>query len=410
VQNQCGAFYRFGGRWHFFPIATHRADYVRNALTAGGIDRYPVVDGGMMNRVDDYSYDAADEILRQATARCFPAGSPYLMPTERLTNGVGVVTGTAADTRPWGAAPPPGGWPVNTPLGYGGSDTTFTPTLRTCTFPQVSDPAPWTCAGPVDLGRWRAFGGSAVAGVPATVRQATELPYLWPLHANRNAASRGVVSVDGSVYVSGTVRGRVTVRVAGQATIVDRLVYDSDPNGSSAACVDQLGVLAVGDVLVVEGMTTRIRRVGEPGFLGLSLASSTSGAFGGETRFTMHGSFMSLTGTVGVENPGLSMGTAAAQLPCPDNGALSTESNGGCLALTGGAVMRTYTPLYTNAANSGHRYYGVPDRCQATTRRPPFFPLTNRYTPVRTLEIEPSQANTPAKIRAILMRLKGAAL
>jgi hypothetical protein len=53
------------------------------------------------------------------------------------------------------------------------------------------------------------------------------------------------------------------------------------------------------------------------------------------------------------------------------------------------------------------RYFGATDRCQSTTRRPPFFPLTNRYTFVRALEIDASQANTPAKIRALLQRLKG---
>ena len=71
--------------------------------------------------------------------------------------------------------------------------------------------------------------------------------------------------------------------------------------------------------------------------------------------------------------------------------------------------MRTYTPLY-NGSNTGMRWAGVPDRCQGTTRRPPFFPLTNRYTAVRALEIHPSLANSPAKVRALLLRLKGKSL
>ena len=51
-----------------------------------------------------------------------------------------------------------------------------------------------------------------------------------------------------------------------------------------------------------------------------------------------------------------------------------------------------------------------PETAQNSTQRPPFFPLTNRYRFVRTLEVEPSQANTPAKIRTLLMRLKGKTL
>jgi hypothetical protein len=130
---------------------------------------------------------------------------------------------------------------------------------------------------------------------------------------------------------------------------------------------------------------------------------------GGEDRFSANGAWMSLTGTVGVENYGSTMGATTDQMRCPEDGGTSTRSNGGCLALTGGAIMRTYTPLY-DGTSTGFRYLGAPDRCQSTTRRPPFFPLTNRYVRVRTLEVEPSQANSPTKIRALLMRLKGQSL
>jgi hypothetical protein len=413
IQNQCGAFYRFDGRWHFFPVATHRANYVRNALTAGGAGRYPVVSGGMMNRLDDYTYAATEEILLLPTARCFPAGSPYLMPAERLTNAAGVVTGTAADVLPWGRSAPPGGWPASAPNGYGGSDTTFTEHVRACTFPTVSDPAPpWACTGPVNLGSWRTFPVAWPWGaVPAAVRQAGELNNLWPLSPPYNTTSRGVVSSAGPVYVSGDVRGRVTLRVAGRASIIDRLRLHNDPNDPALSqCADQLGLLAVGDVLVLEGMTSRVRRIGESALFGLALGANTSLMLGGEPRFTLQGTFMSLTGTVGVENSSIMMGATTEQLPCPEDGAASTETNGGCFALTGSAIMRRYSPLGSATAYSGYRLYAAPDACQATERRPPFFPLTNRYRLERTLEIEPSLANTPARIRTILMRLKGRAL
>jgi len=411
IQNQCGAFYRTGGRWHFFPVSTHRADYVRDVLTAGGPGRYPVVNGGMMNRLDDYSYEAVEEILSLPTARCFPAGSPYLMPAERLTNAAGVVTGTNADVIPFGASPPPGGWPAGSSNGYGGSDTTFTWRVRTCTFPEYDDPSPWTCSGARDLGSWRTFGGTS-ASIPSTVRQAGELAYLWPLSPVLNPASRRVVSSSGPLFVSGVASGNVTLRVAGRVSIVDRLQLRNDPNGPDvAACADQLGVVAVGDVLVVEGLTSRVRRVGDPTLLGLALGGNVTAALGGESRFTIQAHLMSLTGTVGAENADDTMGAGSAQLPCPDDGGLSTLTNGGCFALTGGAAMRRFSGLYANStSNSGYRYLGTPDRCQATDRRPPFFPLTNRYMEVRTLEIEPSLANTPARIRALLMRLKGRAL
>ena len=397
IQNQCGAFYLRVGRWHFFPIATHRAAWARPIITATGGSNYPLVSNSRMNRLDDYDYDAVEELLRNVeTARCFPAGSPYLMPTERFTNSLGVMTGNAAaDTVPFG---------VVTGTGYGGSDTTFTATVHTCTISATSSPTGRCVAGTRGpLGVWRAFGGTAITGVPASVRQAAELPYLWPYAIARNPHSRGVVSASaGPLYVSGEVRGSVTLRVAGRATLIDRLRYHADPNDpSNAACDDQLGLLATGDVLVVDGLMTRVRRIAAP-----SGGPREDALLGGETRFTVHGSLMSLTGTVGVENPGIAMGAPSAQRECPDAAGGSTRSNGGCFALTGGAAMRRYSELHAGSTG-GYRYFGATDRCQSTDRRPPFFPLTNRYRVIRTLEIEPSQADTPAKIRAILMRLKG---
>lgn len=406
VQNQCGAFYLRAGRWHFFPVSTHRRGYAYTILVTTAAGAYPQVTATTMNQMDDLDLNAVLTILGQPTSRCFPAGSPYLMPSERMTSPSGIVTGTAADTVPFGTVAPPGGWPASAPYGYGGNDTTFTVRPRQCT---ISGFGNWRClAGShFDVGSWRAFGGTALSSAPDSVIQALELPYLWPLHAAHNANARGVVSAtSGPLYVSGVVAGPVTLRVAGRAAIVDRLSYAHDPNDpDEAACTDRLGLLATGDVLVVSGLTSRVRRVAT--FFG----SSLSAHLGGEPRLTIHGSLMSTTGTVGVELPTATQGSNPGQIPCPDNGPNSSESNGGCLAITGGSAMRTYSAVYSGAyANSGFRTLHTPDRCQATQQRPPFFPLTNRYTFVRSLEVDASQANTPAKIRALLMRLKGRAL
>ena len=64
---------------------------------------------------------------------------------------------------------------------------------------------------------------------------------------------------------------------------------------------------------------------------------------------------MSLTGTVGVEQPSVTQGSNSAQLPCPDDGANSTNSNGGCLAITGGVSMRTFTSVYSSSVSNSAR-------------------------------------------------------
>lgn len=406
VQNQCGAFYLRSGRWHFFPVSAHRRPYAYSVILSSLATSYPQVSVGTMNQMDDEDLNAVTTILGQPTARCFPSGSPFLMPSERMTDASGAVTGTAADTVPFGVVPPPGGWPASAPNGYGGSDTTFTVRARQC---RVLATGTGRCfAGTLfDVGAWRPFPGTPIASAPDSVLQAIERPYLWPLHGSRNAGARGVVSVtSGPVHVSGVVAGAVTLRVAGRVSLVDRLTYAQNPNDPGvAACTHRLGLLATGDILVVSGLTSRVRRISD--FFGGSLSAQ----LGGEPAFTMHGNFMSLTGTVGVELPSQVMGTNGAQLPCPEDGPSASDSNGGCLRVVGGVSARFLSNLYSSGvARSGVRPYHVSDRCQATQRRPPFFPLTNRYTFVRSLDVDPNLANTPTEIRALLVRLKGKAL
>jgi len=396
VQNQCGAFYLRGGQWQFFPVATHRAAWARNVIRATGAANFPAVTNPTMNAMDDSSYAATNTILSQSTARCFPAGSPYLMPTERMTNATCQVTGTAADVFPYGTAAS-GCFPSGTP--YGGLDTTFTAIARTCGIR-----ANGQCSGGTSslLGTWRAFGGTPVSGIASTVRQANELPFLWPITKPSNANSAGVMRITGNVFLSGRVRGAVTVMVDGSPRIIESLTQVSDPSSSETVpCADQLGIVAVGDILVADNAMLRAKRIG-----GFPPLQSFIRHLGGSRDVQIHAQLMSLTGTVGVENPANSALSGNA-LPCPDGTTANTA--GGCFRLVGGAAMRRYSALHAGA-NTGLRWAGLSDRCSNSGQRPPLFPLTSRYTLLRSLEIAPIQANNPTKIRALLMRLKGQVL
>lgn len=396
VQNQCGAFYYRSGRWQFFPVAVHRTSWARAIINQTGGSNFPSVNNPTMNGLDAYDGPSTIGILSQPTARCFPAGSPFLMPAERKTNQFGVVTGTAADTVPWGVAPGTGT--------YGGVDTTFTAQSRTCLINTTSATSNGRCvAGTLaTLGSWRAFPGTAVTGIADTVRQAAELPYLWPLGGTRNTASRGVVrSTSGPLFVSGVHRGRTTLSVSGDVAIVDQLEQVNEPGDPSVeACTDQLGIVAVGDVLVADNALFRAKRIGS------TIFSSLTKHLGGTREVAVHAQLMSLTGTVGTQGANV-VAVNNTLLSCPADA--GGNSAGGCFKLAGGAVMQTYSQLY-DGSNTGLRWAGVPDACAATTRRPPFFPLTNRYTVVRSVEVEASQANTPPKIRTLLLRLKGKTL
>jgi hypothetical protein len=395
VQNQCGAFYYRNLRWHFIPVATHRQSWFNNPtdglLEGTGASNYPMVPPGQRADYIGYDYATTQRILSWPTARCFPAGSPFLMPAERFTNNVCVQTGTGADIFPFGAAPT-GCFPAGK---YGGKDTTFTASVRRCAYD-----ASGTCIATDSLGSWRSFpGGNAASGIPSTVRQANELPRLWPLAAPRNANARGLVRVTGGpIFISGTVAGQVTVMVDGRAEIIDQLTYAGRPAPTDTdACPDQLGLIATGDILVADNAITRGRSI-------TSASTSFSRHLGSIPSMSVHGHLMSLTGTVGVANPS---GAGLAPQACAQVSA--SNSSGGCWYLVGSAAMARFSPP-SGGTNAGLHWAGSPTRCMAANRRPPFFPLASSYTPVRTLEVAPAQANTPAKITALLMRLKGKAL
>lgn len=396
LQNQCGAFYLRDGRWSFFPVATHRANWARAIIEGTDAGDYPAVSSSNMSLMNDWEWYAPALVLLQPTARCFPAGSPYLMTTERMTNAAGVVTGTAADTVPFGVVTPAGGWPASAPLGYGGSDTTFTPRSRTCRISTGGTSGRCNSGTISTLGTWRAFGGTPLTSVTGGVRQAVELPYLWPIDASRNAASRGIVHVSaGPIFVSGEVRGAVTLLVAGRVLLIDALTAPEQANQGLHDCADRLGIVATGDILVADNGLTRGRRIG------FGSSSFMTRHFGGRREARIDANLMSLGGTVGVENPSVS---GVSPQACPHDG--SAVTSGGCFNLHGGAAMRVMTPLF-GGSNSGFLYAGTPGDCLNRATRPPFFPLTNRYTFVRSLEIAPSLANSPSKIRTLLRQLKG---
>ncbi len=402
VQNQCGASYLRAGRWHFIPVATHRANWAKNLILATGAANFPPENAPGVNAMDDYDYSSTFNVLSQSTARCFPAGSPFLLSTERMTNASGVVTGGVADTVPFGVVTPPGGWPADAPYGYGGNETTFTARSRTCRVSTGGNSG--RCDGGTlsTLGNWVAFPGTAVSGIGSTIRQAAELPFLWPLAPTRNAASRRVMRASaGPLFVSGEVAGSLLLKVDGPVRIIERITRATTRNDpSTASCDGQFGVLAQGDVLVANNALTRGRRFSESN----GSFSSFARHLGPETDVALDAHLMSLTGTVGVEG---ASGSGIVPQSCPHGE--TNNSSGGCLRVTGSMVMRTFSQLQSGGT-AGLRYAGSRDPCENARRRPPFFPLTNRYGFVRTLEIAPSQANTPAKIRALLLRLKGLAL
>jgi hypothetical protein len=406
LQNQCGAGYWINGRWQFFPVSTFRAVWVdslirQNATTTQGGATKLFASSAALAPLVAGTQAAVAAILGQtntgANPRCYPAGDPHLMLAERFTNSAGAysaVAPTAADSVPFGVV-------VTVPShAYGGDDTTFTPWARDCAL--ITATQTGRCqAAPADLGHWRPWTGTLIPAPPTAVRQANERAYLWPMFKPYNLNAKGVIYSGGRIYMSGVLRGNVTVYAMGQVVFIDDLKYDIDPSSSAALCRNFLGVIARDSVMLADNAMNRPRTV----------AAGINYLLSENQDFFLHGVTMSLNGTVGVENFAGTLATTtsagvSAPIKCPKT-APNYATSGGCVNQTGGVIEQTISATYTGSANSGLRENRTVDPCQLTNRKPPFFPSTGRYVDNKYYEIDPVNVDTWAQVKNFYARLRG---
>src|SRR3990172_1455621 len=389
--NQCGLMVTIAGRKEFFPVARFREAWVTTRVQ---LSTSPVINAGDANQMDDGNTGAYKKILGYGVgfSRCFPAGSPYLMLTERYVTA-GCVVSTAAVT-PWAWGATAAGCGAGTQ--YGGQDTTFTPTVTRCMISQALTSG--ICTGTqVALGAWRAWTGTALPGIMHRVIQAVEVPFLWPLFKPYNLSAKGVIhSTSGPLFVSDTVRGNITLYVLGNVILIDDLVYDQDPVILTAICRNFLGIIAQNNVMIADNALNRPR----PDSATTTPAAAVAWRFFGSPQATLHMVTMSLTGTVGVEN------YAGTQVTSPAVQCQGYPQSGGCINQTGGVIEKLISATY-NGNNTGFRENRSVDPCQLTNRRPPFFPATGRYLDNKYFEIDPVNVDTWTEVKNFYSRLRG---
>ena len=426
---QCGLLATIGGKKQFFPVTRFREPWVRKLVITSTAPIVSAADTTKMRVMSTSSFapnspdtTAIKLILGYGTgySRCFPAGSPYLMLSERYvdnTCGGGVVPiqidSNVAHTTvyPWGAS----GAGCGAATWYGGQDTTFTVNVRRCiqydTLPAPSGNGVCFNSGGgagtvmVRLGSYRAFPGTSTANPPASVLQAVQTPYLWPISTTYNAASRGVIyaSSTNPLFVSDTVRGFVTLYAHGRIVLVDDLVYDKDPTASDALCRNFLGVIADTNIKVANSALNFPRR--DPG------GGAGTYRFWGTPNFTLHGALLALStytasanrnGTIAIEDSSVNAVTSPA-LTC--NG---TNTSGGCFNHTGSEAMKTFRQMNSGAGTGLIRNL-TRDPCtaQQTNRHPPFYPLTGKYVGYKWYEADPRYTSTWAQIKTYLATLRG---
>lgn len=373
IQNQCGAFYQRGGTWQFFPVATHRAAWASALISAAGTPAAPVPASGDFT---DHGSNAVRAILSQPTARCFPAGSPYLVNTERFTDGsgnVGVGNGFNWTFGARGTAQ------------YGGQDTTFTLAARTCTIEDNGGNSGDRCdnnGNTEALGTWRTL--SAVAGREALARLDT---------LGRGA----VLHFSDDIWLSGTIAGHVTVATRGDARIIDAITYASGPNATRDDCTSMFGVVADNDIDIMDNAMLKRSRVG----FGWQTNRNTLTSLGGAEGVLLHGAFFSLRDSFGPEANDEQQGNNNDQYLCE-----GTRYSMGCVRHSG-AVAMDDPRAFSDGTGEGGRYVLTRDACFDAGFRPPMYPMTNRYRTLRAVDVRPASILGVNGVPNYFARLQG---
>lgn len=319
----------------FFPasvmvVGGWARDYLRDFWATGA----PATWQAQADAVVD---DTNIQYMARAGARCFPGGHPHLVAVERDANGLAAGF-TAAQAR------------------KGGDDTTHT-------FVGAR-------------GRWTPWPGVVEPRLAAANAHPIDAGYMFPIYRGLNPGAKGVVRVNGTVAVSGNVRGRLTLYAEnGNIVILDDFRYSSDP--AVGRCVDIMGMIATLDVVVADNGILTPRDIG-----------------GGVWRFfddtpggvDIHAVIMALETSFRVQN----------YANMPDRATVCGTSNAGrgCLNLAGGIIMdrRGLVATFGSGGVTGYVKRYSYDRCAAISP-PPYFPTTGKYIDNRYYEVDPSDFN-----------------
>lgn len=313
----CGASYRTtpGGAKKFFPASVHGTAWFKAALQAGGMSS---------SAATDTSNASLSTIMAKSTARCYLGGDPRLVAEERNSGSF-----TTAQKQ------------------KGGEDTTF------------------TAVGA--RGYWLRWPGTVDSRL---VTRRKDAAYLFPIYRGQNPGTKGVIYANGTVGVSGVLRGRVTIYASGTIVLLDDLRYATDP--SLGRCADILGLLAGTNITVADNA-----------LLGAQSISSGWKNFDDTKDVFLHGVVMALNTSFGAEN--WSTGPSNA------NDCEGVNNGRGCLYLTGGIIQESRGAVGTTSGYGYIKRYSY-DRC-ARFRPPPYFPTTGRFVDNRYYEIDPVRFN-----------------
>ncbi len=350
-QDNCGAAYVFksGTKAMFVPMSEHfKGWFIRALLLAPGYNQA---------RVDSVSntakYSAAvlqKNILSQSSARCYPGGDPNLRAVELRSESA---TTTTYKTDTLASRNGNGTTQTSMAMALAGTDTTF----------YAGNSSTNT------MGYWVPYTGTVDSRL--TALWPNDAPYLYPLYRGMNPGTKGVIYVNGSVGLSGQLRGRVTLYATGNIAILRDIKYVTDP--SLNLCADMLGVIAGNNIMIADNAMQ------DP----VNITGSVYKNMDDTPDVWIQGVLMALSTSFQVEN--YSTG------PTNANGCQGVANGRGCIYLTGGVIQQSRGPVGQSNGTGFTKRYSY-DQC-ALYNPPPYFPTTGRYTDNRYYELDPNGFN-----------------
>ena len=352
----CGDWHVENGTLKFFPTFVHGETWFKNEITGGTLIASSPSD--VVASASAVTTSERDRIMGHTGFRCYPAGDPHLVSSERRH-----------------ALPAPGSPSV---WQKGGEDTTFTDSTV--------------------YGYWQAWSGNNTPVVTAFAAISAGSPYegyqhqannarLWPLDRTLNPNSKGVIHAHGPVALNGVLRGWVTLyaqtygSAQGTVLLIDDLVYTQDP--ASVLCANLFGVIADTSIMIADNGINSPLRSGKNGAIYRWTDGNDNGMLTAN-NFVFHGVTMSRTGTVGVENYDQHPEGSSTFGNCN-----TAHTGRGCIQQAGGVIENFISATYSDNYDGFGENRSV-DQC-LNTQSPPYFPTTGRYINNRFSEIDPAR-------------------
>jgi hypothetical protein len=319
----------------FYPASIHPQTWFRDQIKQGYIDKY----GWAATVASDSAVKEQGQTLKglldNPGARCYLAGDPHLVATDRSKSEVDPGTGVNY---------------ADASLQKGGTDTTFSP---------IGVNGAWKQYANVDndtIKKYRPWDGR----------------YVWPIDRGFNTSAKGVIYTNKNIAISGTLNGRITLYSAGTIVIADDVRYSNDP--VKGVCRDILGLITDKDVVIADNAinTPPVVAIGNKTPLYYSLDDTKD--------MHIHAVMMALGTSFRVEN--------YASGPMDTNDCNGINNGRGCIYLSGGIIQQARGAVGTSNGTGFTKRYSY-DRC-AVINPPPYFPTTGRFQDNRYIELDPA--------------------